>query len=163
MPRLAAILCVAMFIAAPSSAGEKLGPAEYYWLMDRACFHGDSISVQMLLDAGADPSGPADYKAFLDKYNRAYEPSWHLCQAADGGHAAVMRLLLEAGANPNLAQGEGVTALTIAAEQGHFEVVQLLLAAGADIQYKTALGTAVELAERNGHSEIAAMIRSYRP
>lgn len=31
---------------------------ELYWLLDRACWTGDELSVQILHKAGADPSGP---------------------------------------------------------------------------------------------------------
>jgi len=163
MSRLAAILSVASLIATPVLAKEQLGAAEFYWLMDRACAYGDDLSVEMLLRAGADPSGPKDYSAFLKKYNRPYEPSLHLCQAAYGGHTEVVRLLLEAGADPNLPEGEGVTALTIAAERGHAEIVRVLLTAGADTSYRTVHGTAAELAEKNGHKEIAVQIRGHKP
>lgn len=130
--------------------------------MGRACNEGDELSVEMLLKAGADPSGIRDYKSFLKKYNKPYEPSWPLIRASRGGHAAVVRLLLAAGADPNLAEGEGITALTVAAEGGHLEVVRLLLEAGADPAYRTWEGTAAELASRNGHRETAEAISGAR-
>ena len=162
--QLALGMIVALVLVTPSVARPvQLGPAEFYWLMDRACGHGDDLAVEMLLSAGADPSGPKDYEAFLAKYNKPFEPSWHLCQAAYGGHVSVIKLLLEAGADPNLAQGEGVTALTLAAEHGHAEIVQLLLEAGADKHYRTFVGTAAELAARNGHDDVESLLRSYEP
>jgi ankyrin repeat protein len=45
---------------------------------------------------------------------------------------ATVRLLLERGADPELADDRGRTALLIAAERGHAGIVELLLAAGAD-------------------------------
>lgn len=51
----------------------------------------------------------------------------------DGGrrHAECVRLLLAAGANPNLANGQGVTPLAHARRRGQDEVIRLLEAAGA--------------------------------
>ena len=52
--------------------------------------------------------------------------------AADGGHVEVMRLLLEAGADKDLANNQGTTALMMAEVKGQVEVLRLLLEAGAD-------------------------------
>ncbi len=86
----------------------------------------------MLLKAGADPDGIRDYEVFhKSPYQRGYEPSWPINQAAYGGHAEVVRLLLRAGAKAHAPEDEGQTALIIAAEPGHMEIVRLLLEAGA--------------------------------
>ena len=55
-----------------------------------------------------------------------------LAMAASCGHESVARLLLEAGANKDLATLGGVTALIAAFQNGHLEVVRLLLESGAD-------------------------------
>jgi hypothetical protein len=155
------ILCFTLSASVEAAQPARLGPAEFYWLRDRACWYGDEVSVEMLLKAGADPSGLRDYEAFMSKYELGFEPSLHLTQAARGGHIAIVRMLLAAAANPNVPEGEGVTALTVAAEAGHLEVVKALLAAGADRNYRTPQGTAVELARRKGHTQVADLIRSY--
>ncbi|MCQ4207459.1 ankyrin repeat domain-containing protein [Streptomyces longispororuber] len=51
----------------------------------------------------------------------------------DGGtdHQRVVELLLHAGADPSLADGEGVTPLAHARDRGHDEIAALLRAAGA--------------------------------
>ena len=154
------------FSGAPVAAAKRLtlGSAEFYWLMNRACCYGDPISVQWLLDAGADPSGVKDYAAFHKKYQFGFEPSWPLSLAARGEptndyFAKIVRLLLKAGANPNLAEGEDVTALTLAAERGNLEIVVLLLDAGADKDHRTFEGTALDLAVKNNHSQVAALLQ----
>ena len=51
----------------------------------------------------------------------------------DGGprHTEVVRLLVQAGADVNLADGQGVTPLAHALNKGHAEIVAILRAAGA--------------------------------
>ena len=163
MRKYIALFFLSALVLAPIAAqSDALGPPEFYWLMDRACVSGDDLSVEMLLKAGADPTGVRDYEAFLAKYQKPYEPSLHLAQAAYGGHLSVVRLLIGAGADPNVAQGEGETALTIAAKKGHLKIVSALLAAGANRGYETPYGTALQLAEKNGHTKVAEMLRDQR-
>ena len=54
--------------------------------------------------------------------------------AAVGGHVEVIRFLLGAGADVNLANNSGATPLMMAAVGGHVEVLCLLLEAGADVK-----------------------------
>ena len=53
---------------------------------------------------------------------------------SDGGpaHQEIVRLLLEAGADPDLADGDGVTPLAHARSRGFDEITALLVAAGAE-------------------------------
>ncbi|RPK42461.1 ankyrin repeat domain-containing protein [Streptomyces sp. ADI93-02] len=79
-------------------------------------------AVRLLLAAGADP-------------NRASGPEsgdLPLCGAACGGHAEVVGALLSAGAEPDLSEDFGFTALRWAAGLGHAGVAETLLARGAD-------------------------------
>ncbi|MFD6279829.1 ankyrin repeat domain-containing protein [Streptomyces sp. NPDC060209] len=79
-------------------------------------------AVRLLLAAGADP-------------NRASGPEagdQPLCGAACGGHAEVVGALLSAGAEPDLSEEFGFTALRWAAGLGHARVAEILLAHGAD-------------------------------
>lgn len=155
---LAVVSCI------PSYAGTRkpLGAGALYWLLDRAIVQGDELSVEILLSGGADPSGPRGYAAFQKEYQKPFEPMWHLCQAAYCGRSNITRLLLKAGADPNLQYGEGLTALTIAAERGYIEIVRLLLDAGADKNYRSAKGTALDLALRNNHTDVADVIRKHK-
>lgn len=79
-------------------------------------------TVRLLLAAGADP-------------NRASGPGASdlpLCGAACGGHAEVVEALLSAGAEPDLSEEFGFTALRWAAGLGHARVAETLLVHGAD-------------------------------
>lgn len=115
---------------------------------------GDSIAVQILLAAGADPnlltkkkdsalgdaatSGvEASVRLLLDhgaKVNvqddRGYSPLMYAA-ASDTQPAAVVKLLLDKGADPSLT-GEGETARTLAAKRGDTEVARLLSVPEAD-------------------------------
>ena len=79
-----------------------------------------------------------------------------LIDAARNGEVEVVRSLLTDGADPNTAQGDGMTPLHWAAERGHAAVAELLLSAGAAVDGKTRVGsyTPLHLASRGGHGPI---------
>jgi ankyrin repeat protein len=59
-----------------------------------------------------------------------------LSRAAEKGDNAVVELLLKNGAQPDLEDENGWTALSRAIEGGHATVVQLLLAQGVKVNYQ---------------------------
>ena len=59
-----------------------------------------------------------------------------LSWAAENGHEAVVKLLLEKGADVECKSNDGRTPLWWAAEKGHEAVVKLLLEKGADVESK---------------------------
>ena len=59
-----------------------------------------------------------------------------LSWAAQNGHEAVVKLLLEKGADVESKSSNGRTPLSWAAENGHEAVVKLLLEKGADVESK---------------------------
>ena len=59
-----------------------------------------------------------------------------MSRAAERGDKAIVELLLKNGAQPDLGDEKGWTALSRAIEEGHAVVVQLLLAQGAKVNYK---------------------------
>jgi ankyrin repeat protein len=74
-----------------------------------------------------------------------------LVQAARKGELQSVNALLQSGANPNLRNADGISALGVAAGQGHVAVVQALLAAKADPNFKDVNGdTALLLAAQQG-------------
>ena len=75
--------------------------------------------------------------------------------AASHGDAALMQMLLSAGANVRATTRlGGITALHLASQGGHAAVVAALIAAGADTSIATTTGaTALMLAARGGNSD----------
>jgi len=87
-------------------------------------------------------------------------PEPDLVDAARRGDTEAVRLILDAGAAVNAAQGDGMTALHCAAERGHAEVAGLLIAASAALDAKTRIGsyTPLHLASRGGLVPIIRML-----
>lgn len=63
--------------------------------------------------------------------------------AAQKGHTEIVKLLLDADADPNIQAIDGSTALILAVELRHKEIVRLLLEAGADSNIKDKDGRTV--------------------
>jgi ankyrin repeat protein len=129
--------------------------------MDRAT--GEDI-VRLLLERGANPNAQLKLRPRYRNipYDRYRDPMivWGttpLLRAAKAGDIPVMRLLLEHGALPDLANSLGVTPLMAACGDGHIhdptrgnqrteedalEAYELLVKAGADVDARTVLGYA---------------------
>jgi len=109
-----------------------------------------------------------------------------LTAAAQHGHTPVVEVLISAGANIDHTSEHGVTPLHLACSEGHIETIEVLVAAGADLDcatdtgytalefsafhnqlatakllslYGAALGDSIELAEQQGHEELAEWLR----
>jgi ankyrin repeat protein len=79
--------------------------------------------------------------------------------AADGGHEAVVRVLLENGADLALKNYFGIPVLHSAAHNGQKAVVQLLLENGADIEAKNESGaTALHWAADGDHDTVVLLL-----
>ena len=75
--------------------------------------------------------------------------------AARQGHAALVSILLEAGADPDVADSEGWTPLRASAWGGHASAVQVLLERGALVDASDSEGrTALRAAAWAGHEEV---------
>ncbi len=70
----------------------------------------------------------------VDRETRGAQGRSALHEAAKRGWDKGARLLLEAGANPNLEDDRGLSPLWLAVRRGHSSMVQLLLEAGAKLQ-----------------------------
>jgi ankyrin repeat protein len=79
-----------------------------------------------------------------------------LIEAVQRGDVGAVRTLLRQGADPNAAQGDGLTALHIAAETGQLEITRLLLDAKAAVDARSRLGgyTPLHLAARSGQTAV---------
>ncbi|MEO1093395.1 MAG: ankyrin repeat domain-containing protein [Cyanobacteria bacterium J06638_28] len=107
---------------------------------------GDTESVRSLLASGTDPN-------VLHNTNTA------LTYAARDGFIEIAHLLIDAGADVNWIDGEGVTPLILAAFKGHLEIVELLLAHNADPTVVDQWGrTALDYARRRGKDDAIAQL-----
>ncbi|KAK3237857.1 hypothetical protein CYMTET_52095, partial [Cymbomonas tetramitiformis] len=84
--------------------------------LKKACAAGDTQAVRRMLQSG-------DVHADTRGLGRQTPLMW----AAQAGHVRILRELVWAGATPNLTDGAGRTALTLAAEHGHTLAVRELL------------------------------------
>ena len=90
----------------------------------------------------------------------AAPPRDGLLDAARRGDTDAVRALLQAGADPNLAQGDGLTALHLAAREGHLEIVDALIGAGAETAAVTRIGdyTPLHLAGGAGQAGVVGAL-----
>ena len=79
-----------------------------------------------------------------------------LLDAARRGDVAAVKAALKEGADPNAAQGDGLTGLHLAAQSGNLEVAKVLLGAGAKVEAKTRIGayTPLHLASEGAHTTV---------
>jgi ankyrin repeat protein len=127
-------------LCCPSWAGDSEGTVE----LDQggltpllfSALNGDSASATRLLAAGAPVNDTAAGGATA------------LVMAAHRGYGALVRLLLEKGADANAA-GAGYTALHSAVLRGDQEMVRTLLAHGADLNPRLTKGTYLKRGSRD--------------
>ena len=115
-----------------------------------AAFFGQTDASRLLLARGAacDPAGTG------------WMTGTPLHAAAAGSHAAIVAMLLEAGADPNTRQRHGFTPLHAAAANGDIADVEALLAAGADPNARNDDGaTPLSLAEAAGDLVVSDALR----
>ena len=116
-----------------------------------AAYFGRLRAVQELLDRGVDPTAWASGSLRVQP----------LHSAVSAGHDAVARLLVERGADPDQAQDGGYTPLHAAAQNGLGGLCDFLIAHGANPKALTEdILTPADLAERAGHADLAAHLRS---
>lgn len=111
---------------------------------------GDINQVKTLLDQGADPNSSQD---------RYYPPL--MAAIRPNPSPAIVKLLLDRGANPDKAGYGGYRALHWAAKFGETEIVKILLEHGATPEVTTTEGhryTPIKLAIENGHTTITRML-----
>lgn len=117
-----------------------------------AAFFADRATVDLLLDAGADPHARSA--------NATANTPLHAAIAGRTDQAVVERLV-DAGADVNARAGAGWTALHLAASRGAEELVAWLLARGADRDATADDGrTAAAIAEERGFPALAERLRA---
>jgi ankyrin repeat protein len=99
------------------------------------------------------------HAAEVDARGTGWMTGTPLHSGASGGHAEVVGVLLEAGADPGATQSGGWTPLHAAARNGDVASVTLLLASGADPEAVADDGTSVlQMAQGSGDVATAATI-----
>ena len=113
-----------------------------------ACYYDQTAVLKVLMQ----------YKVELNE--KPNSPT-ALQAAAYKGFTDCVKLLLDYGANPNIADANGTTPLIYAVQFSHTEIVDLLLKKGASVNYKDPNGfTAINYAENLGLTEILALLKS---
>lgn len=97
---------------------------------------GEMATVERQISAGANVNARDKRREVLG----IVIGSTPLTEASANGHTAIVTRLLDAEADPNLADGAGWRPLAYAATEGHPEVVTILLSRGADVDGTNELG-----------------------
>jgi ankyrin repeat protein len=79
--------------------------------------------------------------------------------AAQNGDEEITKLLLGAGADPNIEVFQGLTPIVIAADKGHVLVAKSLVEAGANVNHQTLDGTTpLYLASQRGYAQLVEIL-----
>jgi ankyrin repeat protein len=117
-----------------------------------AAYFGQEAAARILIEAGAEVHAPA-------RNTLGVTP---LQSAVAGRNAAITRLLLNAGVDPNVRERGGYTPLHVAAHNGDVEILRSLLVAGADLDAQNDDGkTPPDMAEAAGHQEAVRLLREW--
>jgi ankyrin repeat protein len=124
--------------------------ADGFYPLGLAAFFGYRAIVEFLLKNGADVKAAA----------RNAQKVTAMHAGATRGDAEIVKMLLEAGADPNAQQERGFVPLHSAAANGNFPVVQLLLQHGARADAKADDGkTPADMAADRGHKDLAETLK----
>mmetsp|Transcript_17289 Transcript_17289/g.38366 ORF Transcript_17289/g.38366 Transcript_17289/m.38366 type:complete len:420 (-) Transcript_17289:89-1348(-) len=142
-------------------AGVFAGKSALMW----ASSQGRVETVQALLEAGSDVNAvDVDSVSALmwAAGSEAAGDEGHkkgLFERANKGHVQVVQLLLKYGAQPDMRDKDGITAIMFACYHGHFGAVQKLLIEGSNADFMSREGkTALQLARSSGHDSSAQII-----
>ncbi|KAL1511022.1 hypothetical protein AB1Y20_005847 [Prymnesium parvum] len=140
--------CVAALLGAAAAAGGGGGGGGVAPPLHVACEAGWSECAALLLEAGADADAPS-----------AVDGSTPLFVALLNEHSECVEVLVEAGADVNLGSADGGYPLCLAASYGNLLCVQVLLEGGAQPELTYNGETALDLAVKFEHAEVAELLR----
>jgi len=116
-----------------------------------AAYFGKNEAVKYLIKAGAEVNSPS-------KNSLRVTP---LQSAVAGGHLEITRLLLEAGASPNVRERDGYTPLHAAAQNGDVEIVRSLIFGGANVEAISEKNEKpLDMALKSGHDEVVNLLKA---
>ena len=119
-----------------------------------AAFFAQPAAVKALIAAGADVNAAAK--------NPLKVAAIHAAVA--GRNLEVVRVVLDAGADPNAAQQQGFRPMHEAGSHANRALAELLIARGGDPTLKTDEGkSAIDLAREKGHNDFADWLSKQRP
>jgi len=81
-----------------------------------------------------------------------------LMWASEQGNVGMLRLLLDRGADPNVRNSRGVTALMLAATKGYLDAVRLLLDRGSSVHFETQEVSPLSAAAAYGHLDVVRIL-----
>lgn len=101
------------------------------------------------------------HKPDVNKHSKEYDQVAALNSAVFGRDLECVKMLIEAGANVDIASAGGFVPLHESASKGDLAIVKLLVASGADVRRKTPDGkTPLALAEAAKHKEVITYLKS---
>jgi len=136
-------------MAGPLSRSPSLGPYRTHQLLLHACKFGDLDIARRLCED--------DGRPYVSPTNWFWETP--LCLASEGGHEALVRLVIDRGADVSASDEAGQAPLHLALQEGHEATAQLLISRGADLTAASKRGhTPLHLAALKGYEAIAQLL-----
>lgn len=126
-----------------------LHSADGFTPLTLACYFNHFDIVEHLIEMGADTSLRAKNESKVAPLNSAIA----------SGNPRIVELLLDAGADPDIAQQSGITPLHSASHKGDADICEILIKNGAGIMVRSDDGrTAIDFATEMGHEKIVRIL-----